>query len=233
MTTGLLVGAGGAWSRIRPLLSDAKPEYVGTSFIETYLFEADTRHPAGARAVGGGALFALAPGKGILAHREPGGVLHTYVALGKPQAWITGIDFTDARAAAARVAEEFAGWAPELTALITDGETPPNPRTINALPIGHRWNRVPGVTLLGVAAHLMSPFAGEGANLAMYDGAELGNAIAAHPEDIEATLTAYENALFPRSAAAATEAARNHKICFGTNAPHSLVNLLTGDEQAE
>lgn len=67
----------------------------------------------------------------------------------------------------------------------------------------------------------------------MYDGAELGNAIAAHPEDIEAALTAYEDALFPRSAAAATEAARNHKICFDTNAPHSLVNLLTGDEQAE
>ncbi|MFJ1601814.1 FAD-dependent oxidoreductase [Streptomyces sp. NPDC088253] len=231
--TGLLVGADGAWSRIRPLLSDATPEYVGISFVETYLFDGDTRHPAGAQAVGGGALFALAPGKGILAHREPGGVLHTYVALNKPQEWIAALDFTDAGAATARVAEEFDGWAPELTALITDGETAPVPRTIDALPIGHRWDRVPGVTLLGDAAHLMSPFAGEGANLAMYDGAELGKAIAAHPDNIEAALTAYEEALFPRSAAAATEAAQNHKLCFDDNAPHSLIDLITNHQQAD
>src|SRR5882757_4826523 len=84
-TTDLLVGADGAWSRVRPLLSEAKPVYVGTSFIETYLFDGETRHKASAEAVGGGALFALAPGKGILAHREPNGVLHTYVEFSKPK----------------------------------------------------------------------------------------------------------------------------------------------------
>ena len=231
VTTSLLVGADGAWSRIRPLLSDAEPEYVGTSLIETYLFDADTRHPAGARAVGDGSLFALARGKGISAHREPDGVLHTYVTLTKPQEWIDAIDFTDAGAAMARVAAEFHGWAPELTALITDGETAPVPRTINALPIEHRWDRVSGVTLLGDAAHLMPP-SGEGANLAMYDGAELGNALAAHPDDIEAALTTYEEALFPRSAAAAAEASRIHKLCLDDNAPHSLVGFFTDYGQA-
>ena len=63
------------------------------------------------------------PGKGIQAHREAGGVLHTYVALTRPEEWFDSIDFTDADAAKARVAAEFDGWAPELTALITDGET--------------------------------------------------------------------------------------------------------------
>jgi 2-polyprenyl-6-methoxyphenol hydroxylase-like FAD-dependent oxidoreductase len=127
------------------------------------------------------------------------------VALNKPEDWIASIDFSDPATALARVAKEFDGWAPELTALITDGETDPVPRPIYALPVEHRWDRVPGVTLLGDAAHLMSP-SGEGANLAMYDGAELGKAIAANPGDVEAALIAYEKDLFPRSASEAAEA---------------------------
>ncbi|MFD4481235.1 MULTISPECIES: FAD-dependent oxidoreductase [unclassified Streptomyces] len=227
--TSLLIGADGAWSRVRPLLSDAKPEYIGRSFVETYLFDGDARHPAGAKAVGGGSLFALAPGKGIQAHRESGGTLHTYVALTKPQDWFAAIDFTDAAAATARIAQEFEGWAPELTALITDGETAPVLRTLNALPTGHRWDRVPGVTLLGDAAHVAAPN-GEGANLAMYDGAELGKAIATHPDGIEAALTAYEQAMFPRSAAAAADGAELHELLFGEDAPHGLITMFTGGE---
>ena len=228
VATRLVVGADGAWSRIRPLVSDVKPAYVGTSFLETYLLEADERHPASAKVVGGGALYAAAPGKAIVAHREPDGALHVYVALTRPQAWIAGIDFVDTRAAKARVAAEFDGWAPELTALITDGETALVPRPIHALPIGHRWDHVPGATLLGDAAHLMPPD-GEGANLAMYDGAELGKAMAAHRGDLEAALAAYEQAMFVRSADAAAEATRTFALCFtDDNAPHGLIELLTG-----
>jgi 2-polyprenyl-6-methoxyphenol hydroxylase-like FAD-dependent oxidoreductase len=232
VTTSLLVGADGAWSRVRPLLSAAKPEYVGTSFIETYLHAADTRHPASARAVGGGALAAPEPGKGIQAHREPGGVLHTYVALSKPAEWFAAIDFSDTGAAVARVAAEFDGWAPALTALITDGETAPVLRVLHTLPAGHRWDRVPGVTLVGDAAHLMPP-SGEGANLAMYDGAELGQAIAAHSGDIEAALTQYEEPMFTRSGDEAVEAARLLEILFGDNAPDSLVDFFTSIGQPQ
>ena len=229
-TTSLLVGADGAWSRVRPLLSAAKPEYIGTSFIETYLFDADERHAASAQAVGGGGMLAPVPGKGIQAHREAGAVLHTYVSLTRPPEWFAGIDFADAGAAIARVAAEFDGWAPELTALITDGETAPVPRVLHALPIGHRWDRVPGVTLLGDAAHLMPPN-GEGANLAMFDGAELARAIAAHPGDVEAALTEYEQGLFPRSREEAAEAARDFDVCFGDNTPKSVIALFTGEQQ--
>jgi 2-polyprenyl-6-methoxyphenol hydroxylase-like FAD-dependent oxidoreductase len=76
------------------------------------------------------------------------------------------------------------------------------------------------------------PPSGEGANLAMYDGAELGNALAAHPHDTEAALTAYEEALFPRSAAAAAEATHIHRMHLDDKAPYSLVGFFTGDSQA-
>jgi 2-polyprenyl-6-methoxyphenol hydroxylase-like FAD-dependent oxidoreductase len=228
VTTNLLVGADGAWSKIRPLVSDSTPAYVGTSFIETYLFDADARHPASAKAVGGGSMLALVLGKGIQAHREANGVLHTYVALSKPLDWIAGIDFANPQAARARVAAEFDGWASELTALITDGETDPVLRRIHALPSGHRWKRVPGVTLLGDAAHLNPPD-GDGANFAMYDGAELGRAIAAHRDDFEAALTDYEEPMFVQSAKAAVEAAETFALCFADkSAPQGLINFLSG-----
>lgn len=228
---GLLVGADGAWSKVRPLLSDAEPEYTGTTFIETYLHDVDERHAATAQTVGDGAMFAAMPGKAIVAHREVGDVLHTYIELNRSAEWIAGIDFADSAAAAARVAAEFDGWAPELTALITDGEVPLVPRMIYALPDGHRWDRVPGVTLVGDAAHLMAPN-GEGANLAMLDGAELGQAIAAHPGDAEAALASYEAALFPRSESEAADTHVIMDVCLGDRAPFSFVDFLSGAADA-
>ena len=226
VTTGLLVGADGAWSKVRPLLSAATPVYSGIAYIETYLYDVDRRHPATAAAVGGGGMNALVPGKGIVAHREAGDILHTYVELARPLEWFTGIDFTDAAAATARVAAEFDGWAPELTALITDGETAPVPRLIYSLPNEHRWDRVPGVTLIGDAAHLMPP-SGEGANLAMFDGAELGQAIAAHSGDVEAALAACEEAMFARSGSEAVDAWEIQDLCLGDRAPFGLIDFLS------
>ena len=223
----LLVGADGAWSRVRSLLSAAVPEYVGTVFIETYLHDVDARHPATARAVGGGALFALSPGKGLTVHREVGGILHTYVQLDRSADWIDAIDFTDAASAKATVAAEFDGWAPELTALITDGETALVPRRIFTLPNDHRWEHTPGVTLLGDAAHLMPP-SGDGANLAMFDGAELGRAIAAHRNNFDAALPDFEEAMFARSAAVAIEAHETLDLCLGEQSPYGLIDLISG-----
>lgn len=223
LETDVLVGADGAWSRIRPLVSAEVPAYTGISFVELDLLDVATRHPESAALIGGGMFMALGPGKGILAHREPDGSVHVYVALQVPEGWVSSLDLSGAQ-----LAREFAGWAPELKALIESADTELVPRPIHALPIGHEWARVPGVTLVGDAAHLMSPFAGEGANLAMIDGAELALALVESGGDVEAALARYEKALFPRSEEAARGSAENLVTSFAEDAPDRLLTVFDG-----
>jgi 2-polyprenyl-6-methoxyphenol hydroxylase-like FAD-dependent oxidoreductase len=227
-TTALLIGADGAWSKVRSLLSDAQPIYSGISFIETHLFDAGVRHPEIAALVGHGSMFALADEKGLLTHCDGNQRLTVYIALKTPEQWATssGIGVRDTEAAKRHLLNHFPDWSDQLRALIAESETELIPRPIYALPIGHRWERIPGVTLLGDAAHLMSPFAGEGANLAMLDGAELAEALLANPDDVEAALVSYEAALFPRSEAAAAEAQRNLMFSFQPDAPQGMLDLM-------
>ena len=226
--TTLLIGADGAWSKVRPLLSDTQPIYLGISFVETHLLDVDMRYPASAALIGHGSMFALSDEKGLITHRDGDGRITVYIALKTPEHWATSgeIDFHDPETARLMLLNHFTGWDDQLRTLIAESDADLIPRAIYALPVGHRWERVPGVTLLGDAAHLMSPFAGEGANLAMLDGAELAEAILAHPDDVETALGLYEAALFPRSEAAAAESISNLIDSFRSDAPQGMLDLM-------
>ena len=229
MTTQILVGADGTFSKVRPLVSDAKPQYVGTSLIETYLYDVDNQHPSAANIVGQGAMYALAPGKGIQAHREPGNVIHTYITLRQTEAELDQIDFNNSNVALKQLAHQFDQWHNDLLALINESEKGPILRKIHALPVGHQWDRVPGVTILGDAAHVMTP-AGEGANLAMFDGSELAQAIIEHPNDIETAFAQYEQALFPRSEKAAARADQMLDKHLSDRSPYDFAEVLSNKE---
>lgn len=216
----LLVGADGAWSKVRPLLTAAQPTYSGMSYVETFIHDCDEKHPLLAKTVGQGMLMAPDEGKAIMAHREPGSVLHAYTALTKPVDWFAALDFKSAESKRL-VAHELEGWAPELVALVTDSEQPPVHRPIYELPRKTRWAATPGLTLVGDAAHLMAP-SGDGANLALFDGARLGEALAQNPESLESALQAYETEMFERNEAARAEAEEMLKVLFGPGAAQAM-----------
>ncbi len=227
VTADIVVGADGAWSRVRRSISGSAPVYSGTCFIEIGSARGQLMSHGDAELIGRGTLMAVAPGQGILAHHNADDTLSGYVAINGPLESLTSVATDDPAVIRAFVARRFADWAPALSGLVVDHISEPLLRPIYALPAVHHWNRVPGVTLVGDAAHLMSPFAGEGANLAMLDGAMLALQIATHSV-VEDALFAYEKALFPRSTEVAQRSAANLRQFFGPDAPHSTVDLFAG-----
>ncbi|WP_439865179.1 FAD-dependent oxidoreductase [Pseudomonas antarctica] len=190
----LVVGADGAWSKIRPLLSPYQPQYSGLTFIEFNIDDADRLHPEVARLVGRGTLQVAGEAKSIIVQRNANAHLRGYAVFRVPTDWAANrIDLSDAPS----LKQQFEGWHPDVLALFDAANPTLLTRPIYALPVGHRWAHRPGLTLIGDAAHLMSPFGGEGVNAAMLDAAELAQHLLRTPDGSKA-VQAYENHMFER-----------------------------------
>ncbi|HEY9104144.1 NAD(P)/FAD-dependent oxidoreductase [Chitinimonas sp.] len=228
-TAELVVGADGAWSRLRPLLTDVQPGYSGVSFVELGLPDAAERTPRLAALVGQGKLMALQDDKGLIAQYNGDGRIRVYVALRVAEGWLAEQGLAEATPAQARtlLLAQFADWAPELRALIECSEDHMVPRPLYTLPIDHRWAGQPGITLLGDAAHLMSPFAGEGVNIAMLDALKLAEALQAEPDQASA-LARYEADLFERAQAAAQMSAYGMETCLAPDGAVRLKAMMEG-----
>ncbi|MFE0719391.1 FAD-dependent oxidoreductase [Streptomyces rochei] len=196
-TFDLVVGADGAWSRVRPAVSPVSPRYTGVTMVETSLDDVDTAHPDLARLVGDGSLAVYGVNRALVAQRNSGGHLKVYAQFRAPldrQATAAPADVETVRSGLLAL---FEGWADPVLDLLRRG-TAFVRRPLHVLPVSHTWPHVRGVTLLGDAAHLMPPL-GAGANLALLEGAELAEAVAAGPADPDDAVRAFEERMWARA----------------------------------
>lgn len=203
----LVIGADGTWSRVRPLVSDVRPAYTGTTFVELELDGVDANHPVQAALVPRGKLMALTPGRALIAQRSSGGHLRTYVAQVAAESWAREVRALPVATLKQELLRHYSDYAPALRGLIERAAERAHVLPLYALPVGHTWTHAPGVTLLGDAAHVMSPFAGEGVNNAMTDALELARAIL-DGGDRDAAIARYEAEMFAR----VTDSARDSEI---------------------
>ncbi|MDX3227279.1 FAD-dependent monooxygenase [Streptomyces sp. ME19-01-6] len=215
----ILIGADGARSVVRSLLTDARLSYVAT-LVELDISDADRRHPDLAELVGPGNLWCIGVNQILAAQRLGDGTIRVGISL---RAEDRDIDTYRSKRA---LLDLFDGWDSGLTALIEAGDGAPTPRRIEAMPIGTRWSNQPGITLIGDAAHLMPPV-GEGANQAMLDAAELAGELAANPADPDSAIRTYEEAMFTRTHAIAEMSARVQAMMLSPTAADDITRFFT------
>lgn len=187
----LLIGADGAWSKVRPLVSEQIPFYSGIGGIRSAIKDAATSQPDIHKLVRHGMLMSLGDHKTFGMQQLGDGSIGVHTWGQKPESWAKNLPFpeSDSEALRAHALREYHDWSPHLTDGLRAADTPVYPHDLYMLPIGHSWTHRPGVTLMGDAAHLMTPFAGEGVNLAMTDSMHLADAIIAAAKSLSATAT--------------------------------------------
>ena len=237
-----LVGADGAHSRIRPLVSPVNPFYSGVNGVEISLAPAVASSPAlkdVVDAIGHGTMFALQDAKMLGSQVNGDGRIRTYVFFRAPAEWTVPADPAAARKA---LLELYEGWAPWMRKLIEFcDDAAIYPRPLYMLPVGHKWAHVPGVKIIGDAAHQMSPFSGAGANLAMQDALELGLALAklfadgkaGDREMLEAAVKDFEAEMCERAGRVAEMSKTNLEAFVNAGAPQTALDRFAAFGEME
>jgi 2-polyprenyl-6-methoxyphenol hydroxylase-like FAD-dependent oxidoreductase len=234
-TADIVIGADGANSKIRPLLTPVEPFYSGVTIVEGSVYEAAHNAPRLHALTQGGKIFALDDSKTLVVSAKGDGSLTFYTGCKTAETWArdSGINFADSARVLAWFRQEFAGWNDIWQELFVSETTRCVPRPQYCMPLDQTWPAQPSLTLLGDAAHLMPPYAGEGVNMAMLDALELSHCLTSSQlPDVQTAIAHYETHMRQRASAVAGETMAQTAALHSPGALMHLVGLFAGDEKA-
>ena len=206
-TADLMVAADGASSKVRPYLTPIQPVYSGVTAIEGVVYDSELVLPRLHQWLDGGKICVLGDEKTLFLVLKGDGSIAFYAGFNSSEFWFreNGIDFSKPGQVVSWFEKEFSGWDRTWVELFEKASAF-IPRPQYCAPLDQTWEARANLTLLGDAAHVMPPYAGEGVNMAMLDALELAECLFSRRfSGTREAIAAYEKMMRERNSEAAKQ----------------------------
>ena len=228
--TDIVIASDGANSKIRPYITDIKAFYTGIVMLEGNIYESAKNAPTITSLINGGKIMAFGDTQNILLGQKGGGDLGYYASFKADENWTktNGLDYADKTQMLEWFKTEYPEWSGNWYELFENVSAPFIPRPIYCMPLDQTWEALPNLTLIGDAAHVMPPFAGEGANMAMLDALELSECLTSDQyKTVQEAISDYETIMRKRASEAAQESIENGEKMHSKEALKTMLEFFS------
>ena len=225
-TVDLAIGADGANSRLRALVTPIRPRYIGVSLVEGSVPAAQQAVPELWHLLQRSALIALGSERTLGMGTKPDGSILFYAGL-KSSGSDASQSLDEAKSPGQRVAwfrANFDGWGALWEPLFAKAASLVW-RPLLVCPADQQWEARPHATVIGDAAHVMPPYAGEGVNMAMLDALVLSQRLANESDSAKA-IAAYQKEMFARMRRITDDTMMNTEMFYASDAADRVVNFF-------
>ncbi|MBE8723614.1 FAD-dependent oxidoreductase [Flavobacterium hungaricum] len=197
-TADFVIVANGGRSNARKFVSDQEPQLSGTYIIQGEIVNPDQDYPEFKPKFGNGNVMAMGEHKMFYTHTMRDGSVHFGVSFKADENWILNneIDFSNNESVISFLNKTFENWSDDYKKFF-NASTDFSGLPLRLFSLEEPWKEHSNITLVGDAAHLMPPFAGEGVNMGLFDAYHLTkNLTDGRFETIDEAIADYEKKMF-------------------------------------
>ncbi|BFM44186.1 NAD(P)/FAD-dependent oxidoreductase [Flavobacterium sp. CFS9] len=229
-TADFVIVANGGRSNARKFVTNLEPQLSGTYIIQGEIAHPDRDYPEFKPKYGDGNVMAMGEHKMFYTHTLRDGSVHFGVSFKADENWVlnNGIDFEDLTAVRAFLNETFKNWSDDYKKFF-NAATDFSGLPLRLFSLKDSWKEHSNITLVGDAAHLMPPFAGEGVNMGLFDAYHLTeNLTNGKFETIQEAITDYEKKMFKYALEAQCETSKMEILLHSDNTTEDILNSRIG-----